>query len=369
MITQAPLPDRALLERARQPAIRDGSLIRPWRRPGDEARLIDRSANGLAALGRAVALRLRRAPRVAVPGWICDQALEPLRRAGVGITYLPVSLTDGGFDWAEAEAQGPFDILVVVHPFGQPANLEPARQARARHGTFVIEDAAHALMPAPGIADSGDAVLFSPHKLLPLPEGAVLSLSAAAVGWAEVVDQAIGQPPQAPDDSLWLDKRLLQATLPDALRRLLPQGGQADFRTDPGPVEPPAPVAPSDLARRLMGAVDLAAEGRKRRENAQALRAALARIPGVTPLFRSENAVPYRFALRAHSPGRAIELYAALRRAHLPVESWPDLPHRVATDPRHADGAVALRRSVLLLPVHGALDPDDLAAAYRAALR
>jgi len=369
MITQAPLPNRAMLERARLPAFTDASLIRPWRRPGDEARLIDRTANGLATLARAVAERLGRPPRVALPAWICSQALEPLRRAGVGLTYLPVSPRDGTIDWGQAEAAGPFDILIVVHTFGQPVDLEPARRLRARHGGLLIEDAAHVLSPVPGVADGSDATFYSPHKLLPLPEGAVLSLAPGSTSWAAAFDRALGQPDLAPDDRDWLNRRQFQANAPDLLRRVLPQRGQPRFDLDPNPVEPAEPVAPSDLARRLIGAVDVAAEARRRRENAEALLKVVARLSDLKPLFPSLAAPPYRLALRAATPAAAAERYAALRRARLPVESWPDLPPRVVADPAHSTGAVLLRNTVLLLPVHGALDPDDLALAYRRAWR
>jgi len=368
MITQAPLPDRAMLERARLPAFTDSSLIRPWRRPGDEARLIDRTATGLAALALAVGIRLGRPPRVALPGWICSQALEPLRQTGAGLTYLPVSPRDGSIDWSQAEAAGPFDLLIVVHTFGQPVDLEPARRLRARYGGLLVEDAAHVLAPIPGIADGSDATFYSPHKLLPLPEGAVLSLAPGATGWAAAFDRALGQPALAPDNRDWLNRRLFEANTPDFLRPLLPQRGLPRFELDPPMVEPAEPVAPSDLARRLLGAVDVAAEARRRRENAEALLKALARLPDLKPLFPGIGAAPYRLALRALSPKAAAERYAALRRAKLPVESWPDLPPRVVADPAQAAGAVLLRHTVLLLPVHGALDPDDLARAYRQAL-
>lgn len=369
IITQAPLPDRAMLDRARLPAFTDSSLIRPWRRPGDEARLIDRTAHGLAALARAVAERTGTPPRIGLPAWICSQALEPLRRTGAGLTYLPVSGRDGTIDWAAAEAMGGFDILIVVHTFGQPVDLEPARRLRARHGCLLVEDAAHVLAPIPGIADGSDVTCYSPHKLLPLPEGAVVSFAPGATAWAAPFDRALGQPPMAPDDRDWLNRRQFQANAPDLLRLVLPQRGQPRFDSDPAPAEPAAPVAPSDLARRLLGAADVAAEARRRRDNAEALLKALARLPDLKPLFPGMSAAPYRLALRAASPQAAAKHYDALRRARLPVESWPDLPPRVVADPIHSRGAVLLRNTVLLLPVHGALDPDETAATYRQALR
>jgi len=369
MISQMPLLDQAMLTRARRPAFGDESLIAPWRRPEDEARLIDRSAHGLAALARAIAGRLGRSPRIALPGWICSQALEPLRQTGAGLTYLPVSAKTGQIDWTVADRAGPFDILVVVHTFGQPVDLEPARDLCARHDCFLIEDCAHALAPAAGIAEAGDAVLFSPHKLFPLPEGAILSLSAAARGWADDLDRALGRPPMAEDDRAWLKRRQFEEAVPDSLRRFVPQSGPSRFEADPPLSDPPEPVGPSDLARRLLAAADVAEEARRRRDNAEALTKVIGRLKDVRLLFSHTKAVPYRLALRADNPEVAARRFAALRQAHLPVESWPDLPPRVVADPTHADGAVALRNTVLLLPVHGSLPTEDLARAYRRVLK
>jgi hypothetical protein len=373
MITQAPLADRALLARARRPAGDDSVLTRPWRRPGDVTRLVDRSATALATLARAVKAVRGHAPHVALPAWICAQALAPLRRTGAVFHFLPVRSNDGLIDWDAAEGLGlgALDLVVLVHPFGVPAPIEPARRFAEGHGALLVEDAAHVLMPAPGIGAGGDAVLYSPHKLLPLPEGAVIALAAHATRWAEDFDRALGTParPSAQDDGDWLLRRRLQAMIPDGLRRLLPQGGQASFTTDPAPQPAPPALVPGDLARRLLAACDLSEEGRRRRINAQALLSVIGRKSGLSPLYTPEQGIPYRLALRAASPALAAEYYGRLRRLRLPVESWPDLPAEVSADPRHAEGAVTLRRTVLLLPVHGCLEPEALALAYREGVR
>lgn len=369
MISQLPLLDQGLLARARRPAFGDDSLIAPWRRPDDTARLIDRSAHGLAALARALAARLGRSPRVALPGWIASQGLEPLRHSGAGLTYLPVSAQTGQIDWEVADRSGPFDILIVVHTFGHPVDLDPARALSARHECLLVEQCGHVLAPAAGLGDAGEVALFSPHLLFPLPEGAVISLTGAGRDWTDDFDRALGRPPLVEDDRAWLKRRLFQDAVPDSLRRFVPQGGPSRFEADPPLSDPPAPIAPTDLARRLLAAVDVAEEARRRRDNAEALAKVVGRLKDVRLLFPKSTAVPYRLALRADSPQVAAARFAALRQAHLPVESWPDLPPRVVADPTHAAGAIALRNTVLLLPVHGSLPTDELARAYRRVLK
>ncbi|CAA7620914.1 DegT/DnrJ/EryC1/StrS family aminotransferase [Magnetospirillum sp. SS-4] len=368
MITTAPLPRWSDLARLARAVPADPVAISPWLKPWDSGFLTPRTAWSLAAIAGAVSTRAGLPARVLLPGWICDQSLWPLRRTGAELTFLPV-LPDGGMDWAAAEALGGIDVVVVVHTFGRPAGMDAARDFASRRGALLVEDAAHALMPGPGIHEAGDMVLYSPHKLLAVPEGAVLAVRPRAGEWSGSIADSLGRPATAANDHRWLARRLIQRLIPDMARRWLPQGGQTDFLTDPPTMDMAPPEAPSGLSRRLLAAADPEREAGRRQDNDAALREALAPLPDLRPLFAAGDWVPYRLALRAASPKAAALRYQALRRARLPVESWPDLPPEVLADPAHAEGAVLLRRSVLLLPVHGALEPGRLAAAYAKVLR
>ncbi|KIL97710.1 putative glycosyltransferase [Paramagnetospirillum magnetotacticum MS-1] len=351
MITTAPLPCWSHLLRAlwADPV----GNVSPWLRPWDTGWVMGRSAWSLAAVAQAVAKAKGRAPRVLLPGWICNQSLWPLRQLGAELVFLPVGI-DGHVEWRKAPALGPVDMVVVVHSFGRPAPLAEARALADKHGALLVEDAAHALAPVPGIGEAGDVVLYSPHKLLALPDGAVVVVRPRAEeDWAAEIFAARADSPQ--HAGKWLARRLIQKLLPDGLRPLLPQGGQVDFLSDPSSGALPPPCRPTALSRRLMGSADLTEEAKRRKANF----AALARL--APAWFEPGEAAPYRFVF---APERPAEVYARIRAARLPVESWPDLPPEVMADPGHAEGAVALRRSLLLLPVHGALESAALARAY-----
>jgi hypothetical protein len=368
MITTAPLPRWSDLARLARAIPADAVAISPWLKPWDAGFLAPRTAWSLAAIAMAVSARLGLPARILLPGWICNQSLWPLRRTGAELVFLPV-LPDGQMDWNAAEALGGIDVVVVVHTFGRPAGMDAARDFASRRGALLVEDAAHVLMPGPGVHEAGDMVLYSPHKLLAVPDGAVLAVRPRAEEWSGSIADTLGRPVAAADDRRWLARRLVQRLMPDMARRWLPQGGQTDFLTDPPTLPMDPPEAPSALSRRLLAAADCEREAERRQDNDAALREVLAKLGAVRPLFAAGDWVPYRLALRAASPKSAALRYQALRQAKLPVESWPDLPPEVLNDPAHAEGAVLLRRSVLLLPVHGALDPDRLAAAYAKVLR
>ncbi|RAU23603.1 hypothetical protein CU669_00405 [Paramagnetospirillum kuznetsovii] len=368
MITTAPLPSWGDLFRATRAVAADPVIISPWLKPWDSGFLSPRSSWSLAALAEAVARRHGLPARVLLPGWICNQSLWPLRQTGAEPVFLPV-LADGSMDWRAAESLGTLDIVVVVHTFGSPVPMKAARDFANSRNALLVEDAAHLLMPIAGAHDVGDVVLYSPHKLLPAPEGGIVVVRPRAEGLSDEIGAALGRAADAANDWKWLAKRMVQGMIPDRLRPFMPQGGQEDFLSDP-PTQPMAPpVSPSEISRRLLATHSLDHEAARRRVNEAALREVIRKTPDLRPLYHADEAIPYRLAMRATSPQAAAKLYDALRAAHLPVETWPDLPPEVAADPRHAEGAVALRRSVLLLPVHGALDPDRLAAAYAKVLK
>lgn len=351
MITTAPLP----LLRHLAAAIFTRSGRAPdaaWRQDGTNAFVLSRSAWSLAFLAQA------RGMRVVVPAWFCAQSLEPLRSVGAQIVFLPVD-QGGRPRWETAPAS--FDLGVAVHVFGVPADMAPARAACDRAGALLVEDAAHCLAPANGIGDAGDAVLYSPYKLLGVPEGAVMVLRGPAFPMPDLKP--------APSPHRWLARRMVQRLMPDRLRPLLPMGGQPGFCDDPaaGQCDPPTRISP--LAGALMASADLAREASARRRNAMLLRSELAKIPGWRPFFADDDGpAPYRFVLRCDNDAIAAERYARLREAHLPVESWPDLPVEVKAAPDKYGAALELRKSLLLLPVHGALAGARFARLARKAL-
>ncbi|HTH17185.1 MAG TPA: hypothetical protein VL974_11075 [Magnetospirillum sp.] len=344
MITTAPLPPLSALlglgSGRSQP-------LAPWLRAGEQGWMLSRSCWSLALMAERAAARLGRPPRVALPAWFCAASLVPLRRLGAELAFLPVD-TAGTADWSRAEGA---DMVVAVHTFGRRADLSGFRAA----APLAVEDCAHVLVPAPGIGETGDAVLYSPHKLLGLPEGAVLVLRDGTLS-GDLARKLAALPP-APASCSWRIKRLIQTLLPDRLRTRLPPVGQPSHDADPALGEPAPLCAPSPLAAHLLASADLEREAARRRANALALRRAVAEVPGVRPFFREDGHAPYRFVLKAADALRAAALYHRLRQARLPVETWPDVVPEVAAEPDRYGAAMELRRTILLLPVHGALSP------------
>ncbi len=360
MTTAQPLPGLGDLSARLAALPGDEALARPWRRGDEAAFWLSRGAWAL----QAIVLwwektRGARRPVFWLPDYFCNGSTAALRQGGARLVFYPLG-TDLEPDWPacrERAATTPPDLFVLVHYFGRPADGPRARDFCRASGALLIEDAAHALGPAPGIGEVGDFVFYSPHKVLAVPDGSVLLMTGGDTQAMGDVVTGLGDRPPAPWG--WLAKRLAQRAMPAALLRALTRRRGPAFADDP-PYVPIAPTtAPSALARRLLArqADRLDAFARRRRENARALAKALEGRPGWRVLASDGEAAPYRLVLRCDD---AEAVFRQLRRRGCPVESWPDLPPEVLAKPGAHAAAIALRGSLLLLPVHQTAEAESL---------
>jgi hypothetical protein len=391
MLTQAPLPSwphllRSLFRRS----LSGAALGEPWVRKGETSGWLSRSAWSIAliALWRKASLGL--SPVIVwVPDYFCNEALAPLREAGAKLVFYPLSssLTPDLKACKVMAGKSPPHLFILVHYFGRPTPAAPARDFCRRHGSWLIEDAAHVLRPVPGVGVYGDFVLYSPHKHLPLPDGAALVARADGPGelgalgikslgspeeWSGQVREQLGTRRRVLGvraySYQWLGKRLLQKLGVRAIRRSrVPFGeqlrdGRDGLLAESGPTHSP-------LSRRLLTvmASDLETAGRWRRRYEQLWDAA--QLPrysassGVKPAWARSSGIggwtPYLAAFSAEE-NTAEGTFKRWQRNGLPVMTWPDLPPEVTANPEAHARAWSLRHSMLFLPVHHSLNARQI---------
>ena len=386
MITQAPLPHWLNLCRAMfaQPPP-DSELAAPWCREGEVAGWLSRSAWSLAL----VALwRQRFAPgsqlTVWIPDFFCNSSLTALRATGARLVFYP--LTAGMLpDMEECRRRvnsAPPDLFLLVHYFGRPALSPHVREFCTTHGAWLIEDAAHVLRPVEGVGQVGDFVIYSPHKHLAIPDGAVLVVrrnGVSRLGGSAL--ESMGLPP------LWAEQLDgLQKTMGFAVRsgrtqaltwlfkRVLQKFGVRDWRSA---VVPYAELSGGDTA--ASAALVEPAQTRFSRRLLTGLIGDLGRVARqrqrhelLWDTLMSDGAIGCREALspaerpgdRAWTPylcGYQIDAsiapvtYEDWQRRGLPVTTWPDLPPEVMERKENHANALHLRHTRLYLPVHQSL--------------
>jgi hypothetical protein len=350
------------------PAPAPDRLGRPWAQAGQAHRWYARGTWALGALAawHAAEKTGGRPAAVWLPDYFCNQSTFALRTGGAAISFYPVTPTLEP-DWTACRAMlalGPCDMFVLVHFFGHAGNVAAAQSFCRETGASLVEDAAHVLAPHGAIASGAGFTFYSPHKMLAVPDGAVL-VGTGASATAGFFEKPPAATPEAPTPWVWLAKRAVQKLLPGAAlrarNRRLP-----DFDTDPAYHALVAETQVSATSRRLLTAAgaDLDGIAQARKRNAAAWR----EIAGSGALGNAsafltpdvEGPAPYRFVLACATHDQAGTTYARLRAAGCPVESWPDLALEVLADPARFTTALMLRRTLLMLPVHQSMSPADI---------
>jgi hypothetical protein len=350
------------------------TLAEPWMKEGDRPYWFSRSAWALRTLVDSTKSVSGKTPILWLPDYFCDQATWPLRQSDVRLVFYPV---DDRLDpiWAACESLAehePPDLFTLVHYFGFVAETAEARKFCNNHDAALIEDAAHLLGPTEKVGRDADFVLYSLYKHLPMPDGGLLIVRPSATSSVRALEASWReQTVTAPSAKQWLLKRLIQVTLPSLATRL---SGNRDFDFDKDPpIQPlPATGAISASALRLLGASigELDRVAGQRRSNEQALREVFSEVEGLRPLFPAPGAtdIPYRAVFRAADHETARRWYQRIMSSGNIVESWPDLPSEIRAGPAHHAIALALRSTVLTVPVNSREPAQDLAARYGAAL-
>jgi hypothetical protein len=343
-----------------------------WRGQDGAAFLFSRSAWAFAALAGTVRERMGRPPVIWLPDYFCDDATYPLRAIGVTIQHYPIDqhMEPNWLQCASMAQHGRPDMFVLVHYFGRPSDTGKAAEFCHSVGALLIEDAAHVLGPSPGIGDVGDAVFYSLHKLLAVPQGAILVLRDGAGLEASDVEKYCQQmPTDSPVIFGWSFKRLIQCLAPSFMFGAVTGGGPRLFMEDgvagPPPLTPfCSPMGERFLAR-AAGAISKVAM--IRRKNWHRITQASTQVPGWSPQMQvMDSWVPYRAVMRCDDQATAENIFRYLRQYNCPVESWPDLAAEVTNNPDQHQTAINLRQTILFLPVHQTLDTENYCRVLQA---
>jgi hypothetical protein len=380
VLTAAPLPNwRDLLRALVCRSASDADLAAGWCRSGEVAGWLSRSAWSLALIACWRKKREIGAPVcVWIPDFFCNSSLEALRATGVRLTFYPVTdqLAPDMSACRTLQKERAADIFLLVHYFGRPATAGAVVEFCARAGAWLVEDAAHVLRPVHPVGTSGDFVLYSPHKHLPIPEGAVLVVRSGGPGRFALSDMAsFGAPGtwatqlsevrhigSSLSDSrartlVWLVKRVAQKL---GIRSWARAKTPYHERAASASLSVPRLVAPDHgaLARRLLtvlvGDLALIARSRERHQlqwDALMLTGSDSDSIAATERPSRREWTPYLAGYRLDAGG-AEASYRLCQSGGLPVTTWPDLPPEVTADPGQHINAWNTRHSRIYLPVH-----------------
>lgn len=307
--------------------------------------------HGLGALG------LGPGASVAVPAYHCGTEIDPILERGAAVQFYDV---DASLRVRPEALERVIDAntraVLVTHFFGIPQEMDAvSRLCRDRH-LYLIEDCAHTLGGG-AVGTVGDIAIFSPRKLLPIPDGGALRVNSKDAP----VPAAVELP------ALGGTMRCLRTKLLRNLALRLPGPG-----TTPAPVESPqrepgpGPAESfhaehtgwgmSRFSLAVLGSADLDRIACTRRRYFRQLLAGLTAGPEFAPLVTElpEDTCPWVFPLRVADPAG---LARHLRSLGIEVlgRFW-DSFHPAFPRERFPE-ATQLKEHVLTLPVHQDLTP------------
>ena len=376
-LTNAPLPRlghifKALTDTS---SINDSDLGATWLGENDLGFWLSRSAWSLFLIAKyRFSVSDKDQLNVWLPSYFCNASLAPLRELNINLIFYP--LLDAGSPNIDVcneilTHESSPDLFIAVHYFGYSIELEQTANFVKSQGAWLIEDAAQILSPQKKIGDHSHFLLYSPHKFLPIPDGALLIIksnnlfldySLQVLNFDNLYKNTLAQPQQKIlATQYWLVKRCLQKL---GFRKVF--NSASDFDHDEVVmntldfIHPKMSMLAKKLLRILLGTLEN--ELNIRHKNYQSWCKALinSNFHGEEFFPKYKNVSPYLFGIKFSDHQTAKKVFSHFINKKIPVSTWPDLPPEVLSDPDRHRKTIDLRRNSVFLPIHRSINVDKI---------
>ena len=375
-ITNAPLPQWKHLLKAifDFDSVDDEKILAPWLKAEDFGFLLSRSAWSLSIIAQIRHLITQSEVCVWLPDYFCNSSIAPLRELNTNLVFYPMH-NDGSPNIKVCNEllnlHSKPDLFIAVHYFGYLVDLKEASDFVEANKGWLVEDAAHILLPEERLGIYSHYLIFSPHKFLPIPQGAVLVVKRKKLEQENNLKYSqfktchenllIKSNKTTLIDLTWVMKRSLQK-----LGFTNPVTRKENFRSDKFIMDTNRFISPkmTCFSKRLLSLLvkNLDQEIRNRVENYENLKNSMKKVfSGAKEiLFKCNNTSPYVLGLTFTKEKEAEEAFYYLLNLRMPVSSWPDLPPEVCSDNKNHKFAITLRQSSIFLPVHQSINLKEI---------
>lgn len=397
MLTMAPLPDLNDLLRGTQNLFQDDELgssysgpEKLWKKGKDETHFwFSRSSWAIALIVKWYqSYHQNKKEKLCLwfPEYFCNQSLWPIRQMDAHIVFYPIK-DDYTPDWDELSAMAKVtspDLFFLVHYFGQKSDILNTRNFCKIHKSLFVEDCSHVLIPFDDIGKFSDFSFYSPHKLLPIPDGAILLTKMKChLGLGLLKDLYQDFAKIKPSPFLWIIKKLIQKGARPATRL----AKSDSYRYDPKSLPLKPAIGMSSLAKSMLSLYtldDFIEIGRQRFELYQLWSLIIELIfqdqdqdqgqdqdqdqtnwKKLDYFEKNPSAAPYMAVYEFQTTEKAQNFFEKLISCGLPASTWPDLPPEVLKNPSKNKMAEKKRFCNVVLPNHHSLSMNTLVAKIR----
>lgn len=289
-------------------------------------------------------------PVLYVPEYYCYDTLFQIEDEAV-LVYYPIqeSLEPDLKACRQLAKEKKPDLFLFVHFWGKIFPVNDASVFCRQQNAALIEDAVHVLISRNKIGKHSDFILFSPWKLLGLPDGAILIIGKKNRYIDK--DHDITEYFQNLQDGFlenrgfvrkWKWKKFILKCMPlvqgKEVRRSLDYHKEDFFCI-------------SNYSKKILLQIslpELLEMGERRKEVCMYMEEYCARKYGVLPLLEPMAEIPYMAAIRADQKGVQDQIDRDFRRIGRIVSRWPSLSPQIKSDTM----AKVLAENVVILAIH-----------------
>ena len=368
-ITNVPLPKWSQLYKAifyRKDSSKN--FFREWTDSENEIFLFSRSAWSLyfIALCRKE-FKNKESIVMWVPDYFCNATLAPLRELKVNLVFYKIQ-SDGNPDLSfclNLLKNNPSpDIVLASHYFGRLMDFKDFFGHFRSTDCWLVEDAAHILIPQDSVGRYSDFTFYSPHKFLAIPDGAILQIkknsnlfSSSDLGFIKKFhkDFIHSYRSNTFPAYVWLLKRILQKM---GIRKkfLLKDFDQDELVLSSKNFLNPRISKISKILLSLQGEFDHELSIRKENYNSWLLVLDSIGIKGHEVFSGSINISPYLFGLTFNDNLTYKRVLSILIQNEIPISTWPDLPPEVIGSKEVHGESIKLRLNSIFFPIHNSLN-------------
>ena len=368
--TNAPLPSLRILTKAIfRKNFRGDSFLDPWRYDNHLTLELSRSAWSMQLITKYRLIRSGSAElNILVPSYFCNSSLAPIREMKVNLYFYPI-MQNGEPDLGEISnilSEQKIDIVIGVHFFGNHVDFTKLSKLAMNFNTWFIEDCAHLLNLPKNTKMKSDFQIFSPHKFLAIPDGAILSINKRIFKEISEVEEFRNLHKKFVKDSsrfksyVWVFKRIMQLGnigirlgIENFYKDTLINNSKKFFK--PG-------MTPLSKALFLEMNLSFEEENEKRKENAAVWKNILfERFPNSEVVFKDccQQSV-YLLGLKFSDENDLKEALDWAKTKKYPVCTWPDLPEEVLHRKDFFKNSLELRNHCIFFHVHSSIRKKDI---------
>lgn len=276
--------------------------------------------------------------KIWLPAYICQAVADAVECSQSELAYYPITVTLSPDVEFLQNAMADGDAVLGVDYFGRPPSDDFLNLVNRRTDIMWIEDCAQAM--ATGRPPWGDYLLYSPRKLLGVPDGGLLVSRSRALEWPNL------RPPET--ENFLQPYRMRQQDVNEVDNDVW----YARFLEEEA-LMVSGLVEMSEITKNILLSSDPVAHGERRRKNFEVL--SVSELKSFALITEWDvNTIPMGFPIGVADPGHVVKQLAR-RRIFLP-RYWPDLPANLLG----FDYERSLAASVLLLPVDHRYDETHM---------